>query len=78
MSETPRADGPLTHKTDESENYEDTLRVADSETAAPHPERLTTAEVRQGHTGDHVRYILGFSIAGVLVALFLIYLLFMR
>ncbi|WP_428407308.1 hypothetical protein [Hyphococcus sp.] len=52
---------------EEAENTEDTLRVANEETAAPVPETKTTEEVRQGHTGDHVRYILMYSTVGILI-----------
>ncbi len=48
----------------EAENTADEVRVSDRETADGQPEALTTEEVRQGHTGDHVRYILMASLAG--------------
>lgn len=51
---------------EEAENTDDILRVSEEETAAPVPEKKTTEEVRQGHTGDHVRYILMFSTVGIL------------
>lgn len=57
----------------EKENVDETLDVSKHETSGPHSEKRTTEEVRQGHTGDHVRYILGISFVGVLVALFALY-----
>lgn len=48
----------------EAENTAEAIRVSDDETADGQPETLTAEEVRQGHTGDHVRYILMASIAG--------------
>lgn len=62
---------------EEAENTADTIHVASEETAGPRAEDLTTEEVRQGHTGDHVRYILLASVAGavflmaILIAYFL-------
>lgn len=53
----------------EAENTDGVLHVASEETAAPVGKKLTTEEVRQGHTGDHVRYILIFSISGILAVL---------
>ena len=52
---------------EEAENTESSIRVANEDTAAPVPETKTTEEVRQGHTGDHVRYILMFSTVGILI-----------
>lgn len=51
----------------EVENTSDSIRVSDHETADGQPGSLTTEEVRQGHTGDHVRYILIASIAGAVI-----------
>ncbi len=48
----------------EAENTEDCVSVSGSETNDGRPETRTTEEVRQGHTGDHVRYILLASVAG--------------
>ena len=56
---------PVEKSTEEAENTDATLRVANEDTAAPVSEKRTTEEVRQGHTGDHVRYILMASIAGI-------------
>jgi acid phosphatase family membrane protein YuiD len=45
------------------------------------PERQiveTTAEARQGVTGHNVRYVLIWSILGVVVALVIVYFLFFR
>ena len=49
---------------DEAENRADTIHVSREETAGHQAEDLTTEQVRQGHTGDHVRYILLASVAG--------------
>ncbi len=57
---------PLEKSSAEAQNTDATLRVANEDTAAPVSEKRTTEEVRQGHTGDHVRYILIASTAGVL------------
>ena len=48
----------------EAENTDDSVSVSGSETNDGLPERRTTEQVRQGHTGDHVRYILLASVAG--------------
>ncbi len=63
---------------EEAENTDDTLRVAAEDAASAHDESRTTQEVRQGHTGDHVRYILMFSFGGIVLvfaALILFYIL---
>lgn len=62
----------------EAENTRKEIHVANSETAKPAPADRTTEEVRQGHTGDHVRYILVYSVAGIVVVFTIVYLLFMR
>ena len=54
---------------DEAENTEDTLRVPNSETASHTSEQRSVQEVRQGHTGDHMRYILIASIAGAIAVM---------
>lgn len=69
------------HKPDPAEeaaNFEDTLHSPASETASGHEEDRTVQDVRQGHTGDHVRYVLGISFALVVVALFAAYFFFVR
>ena len=48
----------------EAENTADAMSVSGSETNDGLSETRTTEEVRQGHTGDHVRYILMASVAG--------------
>lgn len=40
--------------------------------ASEHHPTLTKTEARQGQTGMNVRYVLGFGLAGVAVAFFLI------
>ena len=55
-----------------AENTDDSIRVAPTETADGHSETRTTQEVRQGHTGDHVRYILMASIAGAVFVLMIV------
>lgn len=57
---------------DRRDNRESHLHVSPGETASHEPEDLTTEEVRQGHTGDHVRYILAFSLALAFGAMILI------
>ncbi len=58
---------PESSSPEEAENTDSTLRVANEDTAAPVSETKTTEEVRQGHTGDHVRYILMYSTVGILI-----------
>lgn len=48
----------------EAENTEDSMAVSGGETDDGSPETRTTEDIRQGHTGDHVRYILLASVAG--------------
>ncbi len=62
----------------EAENTDDEITVANKDTAKPHPAKRTTQEVRQGRTGDHLRYILMYSVAGVVVGFAIVYLLFIR
>lgn len=57
----------------EAQNTRTEIHVSASETASGEEEELTTEEVRQGHTGNHVRYILALSFIGAAAALFLIY-----
>jgi hypothetical protein len=57
---------------EEKENTDATMTVDGNETATSTSQTRTTEEVRQGHTGDHVRYILLFSSAGALIVLFLL------
>ena len=54
---------------DDGDN-DDLVRVAGSETDSHEAVALTAEQVRQGHTGDHLRYILAASMVAVLVALF--------
>lgn len=61
--EPGRTKGPIDLKA-ELENKKTRLMVEPSETASGHAEERTTEEVRQGHTGDHVRYILALSAIG--------------
>ncbi|WDI32810.1 hypothetical protein PUV54_06315 [Hyphococcus flavus] len=72
--EEPRNDA--TKDPEEAENSADTLRVGNSDTASDSAEKLTTEEVRQGHTGDHVRYILAASVAGAVILITIAYLYF--
>ncbi|MEE2690319.1 MAG: hypothetical protein VX640_02150 [Pseudomonadota bacterium] len=46
------------------------IHVSESETESHLAVDLTCEQVRQGHTGDHVRYILLGSLAAVVVAMF--------
>lgn len=67
MADPKRDESPA-----EKENNDATMTVDENETATSSSQKRTTEEVRQGHTGDHVRYILVFSSAGALIALFLL------
>ncbi|GAB4528509.1 MAG: hypothetical protein Kow00133_17390 [Amphiplicatus sp.] len=49
------------------------LHVSAGETASHEPADLTAEQVRQGHTGDHLRYILAASLAGGAAAIFAVY-----
>lgn len=60
----------------EHENTDQEIHVSASETASHLPEDRTTEQARQGHTGDHVRYILGFSFLGIVIAFALTYWIF--
>jgi len=60
----------------EAENTASEITVPASDTATGHEEERTAEEARQGHTGDHVRYILGFSFAGVVIVFAIAYLFF--
>ena len=42
----------------------------------PQPRSVSGRSARQGVTGHNVRYVLGFSLAAVVVAFIIIYLLF--
>lgn len=57
----------------ERENIEEELHISGADTSTGLPEDKTTQEVRQGHTGDHVRYILAASIFAIAVAFAIIY-----
>ena len=61
---------------DERENTETEIHVSGSETASHLPENRTAEQARQGHTGDHLRYILGFSFVGIVIAFAIAYLIF--
>jgi hypothetical protein len=74
--EAAAAEAPTTP--DEAENTDDTLRVANRETANATAEKLTTEQVRQGHTGDHVRYILAASITGIGIIFAIAYFYFVQ
>ncbi len=54
---------------EEAENTEDTIRVPASETATHASESRSVQDARQGHTGDHVRYILIASLGGAAILL---------
>jgi len=77
-NERTRDENPSRDRSEEAENTNDEIHVTNSETAQPIPADRTTEEVRQGHTGDHLRYILGYSVAGIVVVFTVVYLLFMR
>ena len=52
---------------DEAENTEDTIRVPEGETASHTDAKRSVQDVRQGHTGDHLRYILAASLGGAIL-----------
>ncbi len=52
---------------DEAENTEDTIRVPKGETASHVSAERSVQDVRQGHTGDHLRYILIASLGGIIM-----------
>ncbi len=60
----------------EAENTISEITVPAGDTATGREEARTTEEARQGHTGDHVRYILGLSLAGAVAAFAIGYLFF--
>ncbi len=57
----------------EQENTATRLSIPASETADGEEKTLTTEELRQGHTGDHVRHILYLSTIGAIIGLIVIY-----
>ncbi|WP_425410531.1 hypothetical protein [Hyphococcus sp.] len=75
-TDAPEDAAPVTP--DEAENTDATMTVTDDETSKPAAEHLTTEEVRQGHTGDHVRYILATSVVGIVIVFAVVYLYFIR
>lgn len=58
----------MTHQPDPVEEAENASRMT-----LPGGAHVSAEAVRQGHTGDHVRYILAFSLLGGIVALIAIY-----
>jgi len=56
---------------------DETMTVAASESFTAKIHKVTTEGVRQGHTGDHLRYVLGISFAAALVAMFATVLIFL-
>ena len=54
------------------------VTVPAEDTASGRTEDHTAEEVRQGHTGDHVRYILGLSIAGLVIVFAIAYFFFIN
>lgn len=63
------ASGSYRDDTEEDANRP-VIHVSELETDSHLKVDLTAEQVRQGHTGDHLRYILLASFAAVLVALF--------
>lgn len=66
------------HEKDDETASTEKIHVAGSETASHAQVDLTAEQVRQGHTGDHVRYILAASIAGVIIVFTVAWLIFLR
>lgn len=54
--------------------YKEVDRQVD-QTATPHP-TLPARRARAGVTGHNVRYVLGFGLAGIIVAFIIVYLIF--
>lgn len=63
----------LHHLIDDDPENSDLLHVSADETANHEPADLTAEQVRQGHTGDHLRYILAASLVGGAAAVFAVY-----
>jgi hypothetical protein len=62
----------------EDDNTRTHLHVSGAETADGRTADLTAEAVRQGHTGDHLRYILALSFAGAILGLVAVYWFVMR
>jgi hypothetical protein len=60
----------------ERENVAEHIHVSPEEAASGHEETRTTEEVRQGHTGDHMRYILAGSLAAIVIVFAVVYFAF--
>ena len=61
---------PATTDEAEAQNTRECITVAADATAGEGPTTLSTEQVRQGHTGDNMRYVLAASFVTVLIALF--------
>lgn len=57
----------------DDENNATHIRVSGEETADGRPVELSAEDVRQGHTGDHLRAILALSGIGAVIALVVLY-----
>jgi hypothetical protein len=56
----------------EAENHDAKIHIDPDDAAPQAPLELTTEQVRQGHTGDHARYILGLSFGIAFVLLLIV------
>lgn len=61
----------------DDENNSTHIHVSGEETASGQPVELSAEDVRQGHTGDHLRGILALSGIGAVIALIALY-MFMK
>ncbi len=59
----------------EDENTATSIHVSGEETASGKPVELSAEDVRQGHTGDHLRGILILSVIGAVVAMVVLYMI---
>lgn len=57
----------------DDENNDTHIHVSGGETADGRPVELSAEDVRQGHTGDHLRGILALSVIGAVIALVALY-----
>lgn len=81
QGEGSEEDSLLDHPADpeeEAQNTEATIHVDEDDTAKRGEAERTVEEVRQGHTGDHVRYILLYSLIGIVAVMAISYLFFLR
>ena len=74
--EEPNSDTVEEESQAEKQNHDKKFVVTSHETEGLTGAERTTEEVRQGHTGDHVRYILAISFGVAFIVLLLAYWIF--